>query len=186
MIDEEPKYKRRSLRLPEYDYTQPGAYFVTICTWQRRSLFGEVLDGTLILNRSGQIARDQWIRLRIRFPLVDFSKFVIMPNHVHGIIWIASEMVSAGDKLTNPSKTGLPHYANYNNQITPHSLGAIVRAYKSSVTWRLHALDQSTRVPIWQRNFYEHIIRDEQDWQNISDYIDTNPIKWEQDRLFPS
>ena len=184
MNNEKPKYRRRSLRLPDYDYTQPRAYFVTICTWKRHSLFGEVVDDTMILNRSGQVARDQWIRLSIRFPQADFSKYIIMPNHVHGIIWITSEMMGTGDKLTDISKKSLTHRTNHKNQIALRSLGTLVRAYKSSVTWRLHTLDQSTRMPIWQRNYYEHIIRDEQDLQNISDYIQTNPCKWEQDQLF--
>jgi len=91
------KHQRRSIRLKDYDYTQPGAYFVTLCTWRRECLFGDVANGAVQLSPFGRIAQEQWLRLGRRFPQVDFSTYVIMPNHVHGIIVLRDTGKGAGE-----------------------------------------------------------------------------------------
>ena len=182
MLNNNTNYHRRSIRLPDYDYTQPGAYFVTICTWNRKCLFGEVINSEMILNRIGQVVQQEWLRLRIRFPLVDFPIYTFMPNHVHGIIFITEAMNPKGSDDTayiagsQQGKTTI--------QVVSGSLGAIVRAFKASVTWRLHAAGLLNQVHVWQRNYYEHVIRNEEDLQSISDYIESNPQNWQRDRLF--
>lgn len=186
MQNNHPKFKRRSLRLPNYDYSQPGAYFITICSWQRACLFGKVIDGIMHLNQIGGIARDQWLRLGLRFPHSDIYSYIIMPNHMHGIIVINSEISDTPESLEGSTCTPLAQTHCARKHVSPGSLGAIVRAYKASVSWYIHALGGFNRKPIWQRNYYEHIIRDEQELQTIHDYIETNPQTWEQDRLFTS
>jgi REP element-mobilizing transposase RayT len=182
MPHNEKNNRRCSLRLPDYDYTQPGAYFVTICTYEKKSLFGKVVNGEMILNEVGQVAHQEWLRLNIRFRHMDFSTFVVMPNHVHGIIYISADMNHKG--LGDPAPFAGPLCSNSKFQVLPGSLGAVVRAYKASVTWRIRAIGLTNQAHIWQRNYYEHVIRNEQDFQTICDYIETNPQKWQQDRFF--
>jgi putative transposase len=175
-------FHRRSLRLPGYDYSQPGAYFVTLCTWLRKCIFGVIEDGMMQLNQAGQIAQKEWIRLGMRFPNADITNFVIMPNHVHGVVAIGKENKSFDiDRTTNNSTP--QNLVMIQNQIIPGSLGAIIRAYKAFVSLRLHVILQY-HGPIWQRNYYEHIISNELDLQNICEYIELNPYQWEQDRFF--
>ncbi len=180
------KHHRHSIRLPGYDYTQPGAYFVTLCTWQRTCMFGEVEGGNIHLNCLGKVARDQWVRLCDRFPKTDFSIFVIMPNHLHGIVMISSDNMDGADDLSMSSRVPQPLPSNAKSRIVAGSLGAIVRAYKAAVTWRLHAAGLIRHTPVWMRNYYEHIIRGEKELQTISDYIETNPIRWDKDQYNPS
>ncbi len=175
-------HRRRSLRLPDYDYTQPGAYFVTICTYERKSIFGKVVNGEMILNEAGQVAQQEWLRLNIRFRHMDFSTYIVMPNHVHGIINVTADINCK--ELGDPALFAGPLRGTNKSHILPGSLGAVVRAYKASVTWRLRALGLINQTHIWQRNYYEHIIRNQRDFQAIYDYIQTNPQKWQQDRLF--
>lgn len=187
-------HHRRSIRLQPYDYTHPGAYFVTICTWQMKHLMGEILVGEMQLNQAGQITRDQWLRLNKRFPQVEPSAFVIMPNHIHGILVISDPP----DKSSSPMSrrgaaepVGNPPSAlnrcaptcDLSPNVIPGLLGAIVRAYKSAVTLRINHLRSSNKTPIWQRNYFEHIIRDETDWENVLAYIQSNPSRWTEDRF---
>ncbi len=172
--------KRRSIRLKGYDYSLEGAYFVTISTYQHKCLFGDIIDGKMQLNGSGQIVSTQWLRLSQRFHPSDFSVFTIMPNHVHGIIRIGSDVgvgMERGDAVIPPPR---PYSSN---PITSNSPGAIVRAYKSSVPYRLNLMRRSASPPIWQRNYYEHIIRNEKENKQILDYIEMNTMSWPSDRL---
>jgi putative transposase len=184
MVSFDPKsHHRRSIRLKGYDYTQAGAYFVTICTWQHACSFGEIVDGVIRLTAEGRIASEQWVRLERRFPRADFSAFVIMPNHVHGIVVLTDEGRGAGVESGNVGN-GKPPLRPYNGpRVVPGSLGAIVRAYKAAVAFRIHAIGTNKVMPVWQRNYYEHIIRDEADWLLIMEYIEHNPQSWEEDRL---
>ena len=172
---------RKSNRLNGYEYTLAGAYFVTIVTYQYLCMFGEVINGEMKLNPSGKIAFDQWMRLSKRFSLSDFSTFVIMPNHVHGILF----MKGAGDDTRNnhDQSSTLRPFSSFH--IVPGSLGAIVRAYKASVSFRINIMLNLDHPPIWQRNYYDHIIRDQNDFDNIWKYIEQNPIKWDEDRFSP-
>ncbi len=163
---------RRSIRLPGYDYSQAGAYFVTIVTYDRKPLFGEVKNDEMHLNALGKIAQDEWFRtsrLRLYVKLLE-DEFIVMPNHIHGIIWIT-------DTVGAYRNTPLPTQSFHSPGI---GIGAIIRGYKSSVT-SINQLRQTPATPIWQRNYYEHIIRNEQEMQSIADYTITNPLNWEKD-----
>lgn len=159
-------------------------------------LFGEIIDGEMQLNPLGLTAQYQWLRLDKRFPQVETSEFVIMPNHMHGILVISDspEKISSprtrrgaaepcGDNFSELNRCAPTHRALPN--VIPGSLGAIVRAYKSAVTLRINHLRGSNYTPIWQRNYYEHIIRDDTDWATIIAYIQSNPSRWSEDRFFP-
>ena len=192
MQDVSQNRHRRSIRLKGYDYTQLGVYFVTICTVQRAEIFGEVVHGEMRLNPSGDIVREEWLKtaeIRSNVELHE-DEFVIMPNHVHGIVWIV-ESTSVG--ATRGSVESLPVGAtrrvaptNGSRTLVPGSLGAILGQFKSITAKRINLLRGTRGVSVWQRNFYEHIIRNETELENIWDYIDTNPLRWQEDKLHPA
>ncbi len=168
-------HHRRSIRLKEYDYTQKGAYFITIVTYQREPLFGEIVDGVMQLNEWGEIARREWFKTAELRPFVELyeDEFVVMPNHAHGILWMNDDV--GAERRSAP--TDMPH-------VTAGSLGAIVRAYKSAVTYAINAARQTRGMVVWQRNYYEHIIRNDADLNRIRNYIVNNPLKWADDDLY--
>lgn len=174
---------RRSIRMKGYDYSLAGAYFVTIATYQRLCLFGEVANGDIQLNQFGGIAFDQWIRLEKRFLLSDHSTFVIMPSHIHGIVHIVrgagEESQMAHDQIPPLRPYIIPN-------TVPGALGTIIRAYKASVTYRINAIRGFTYPPVWQRNYYEHVIRNEKEYEDIWNYIEANPMNWMDDSLNPN
>jgi putative transposase len=188
----DPKiHHRRSVRLKGYDYSQAGAYFVTIVAWQRECLFGEIVDGEMRLNRYGYIVRDAWFDLKKHYRHVELSAFVIMPNHVHGIIVLNDDgrggsFLSGGTNLPDVSNAGRDNLPT--NQTRPyvkpkprHCLPEIVRAFKSFSARRINHLRKTDGIPVWQRNYYEHIIRSEREMDNITKYIETNPLRWNDD-----
>ncbi len=168
MSEEEIKPRRKSIRLQEYDYSQPGVYFVTICTQNRECLFGNIGDEKMILNEYGRIVLSCWNDLPNHYSHVRLDAFQIMPNHGHGIIFI----VGAGLKpAPTPTKR--------------HGLPEIVRAFK---TFSARRINESRRTPgesIWQRNYYDRIIRDEDELNRIREYIIYNPLKWDLDHDNP-
>jgi putative transposase len=172
------KHHRRSTRLKNYDYTTPGAYFITICTYRRECLFGEIINGSMQLNKLGQIVLDEWLRsVEIRQE-IGFDAWVIMPNHFHGIIVInPATLVGANGRSPlqgMPSKT-----------MKPRSLSSFIAGFKSITTQRINIVRNLPRVPVWQRNYYDRIIRDQAALQQIRQYIDNNPLSWQQDQLHP-
>lgn len=152
------KHRRRSIRLQGYDYSQAGAYYVTVVAWGREHLFGEVLNAEMKLNRFGKIVQDAWCDLPKHYPHVELDAFCIMPNHVHAIIVLTDRIV-----------------------IKRHPLSEVVRAFKSFSARRINSLRKTRGVPVWQRNYYEHIIRDEKDLKAKRDYIMSNPLNWKYD-----
>ncbi|MCD6169906.1 MAG: transposase [Candidatus Latescibacteria bacterium] len=168
------RHHRRSIRLKEYDYTQPGAYFVTICTYDRRYLFGRVVDGAMRLNLFGKIVRDEWFKTsQVRQNVVLYPhEFVVMPNHIHGIVRIVDNIVGAQRRCAPTCRIN----------VTPGSLGAIVRAFKSAAARRINQIRNTFGQPVWQRNYYEHIIRNEGELNRIRGYIVNNPPRWHLDR----
>ena len=163
-------HNRRSIRLKEYDYSQPGAYFVTVCTWRRENLFGDVVDGEVRLNERGHIVKECWNEIPEHFPQVELDAFVVMPNHIHGIIVIkGNDDVGATHASPLRRKSGPP----------PRSLGAMVGSFKSAAARRIHV--ESGETSIWQRSYYERVIRDEKEWDLIRRYIEANPQNWEHD-----
>ncbi len=171
----EPRPDRRSTRLRSYDYSQAGSYFVTICAQNRECLFGNVTDGEMHLNAAGAIVQTVWDDLPNHYPNVELDRFVVMPNHVHGIIVI----VGAGLKpaLTKPAPT--------KPAPTKHGLPEIVRALKTFSARRINEMRNTPGVPIWQRNYYEHIIRNDDSLHRIREYIVNNPAQWALDRENP-
>jgi putative transposase len=165
------KHHRRSIRLKGYDYTSAGAYFITIATYQRECLFGEIVDGEMILNDYGRVADEFWRAIPKHFPNVELGAFVIMPNHIHGIIVItdvgATQCVAPTVTITSPCGP------------KSRSIGAIVGSFKSAVSYRLNK--QFNITNIWQRNYHERIIRDDDEWNKIHLYIEANPANWTED-----
>jgi len=174
------KRHRRSIRLKGYDYTQPGAYFVTLVTYDRVPLFGEIVNGEMQLNPLGEIARAEWFQTAVIRPYVVLhpDEFVAMPNHVHGIIWIVDDTVGAQRRCA-PTDRAVGGATPTN--VIPGSLGAIVRSFKSATTKRINVLRGASGDSIWQRNYYEHIIRSERALNAIRRYILNNPAKWTKD-----
>jgi len=297
MVNKPHLPQRASIRLPGYDYTQPGAYFITLCTQWREALFGEIVNGEMRLSAAGRVAAAEWRRLGRQFPGIRVGAFVVMPNHVHGILVIEDvgatrrgpintlvdeggspvprqdaarmgEGGSPGEIQTNqslratvdrptratldnenetisgenmeqndirPDQYGSPLHDAYpvgatrrgpintlvdeggspvpgqdagveatrRGQInTPGdeagspvgdrpngpaegSLGAVIGQFKSRATRRIRSIPGYEQIPVWQRNYYEHIIRNEAEWGMIAEYIKNNPGRWEQDRLHP-
>jgi len=229
---------RRSIRLKGYDYRLPGAYFITIVGWQRECSFGEIVDGRIQLNSIGKIIQKEWQQLVRHFPQIRLDAFVVMPNHIHGIIVIetaeaddpslvranrhsAEESRDTNDipvdqmkgnfdgslqigRATRPSTEkiratndipvdqmkgnfdGSPQQivqTRRPNGPQTNSLGAMIGQFKSLATKRIWALADINRHPIWQRNYYEHIIRDNLEYQRIVQYIENNPLQWHEDQL---
>ena len=177
-----PRYHRRSIRLKGYDYTQPGAYFVTICTHGRKMLFGRVVDGEMQLNEFGEIVREEWFRspdIRAEIELFP-TEFVVMPNHIHGIVWIVETDTDVGAHSRAPLRRDRAPLHR-----PPRSLGSFIAGFKSVVTKRINALRETPGARVWQRNYYERIIRDERALNAIRRYILTNPSRWSLDRYNP-
>jgi REP element-mobilizing transposase RayT len=152
--------QRKSPRLQGYDYSQSGAYFITICTHQRQNLFGEVIDGVMHCSQAGDIAMACWHIIPNHYPAVELDAFVVMPNHIHGIL------VLDGDG--KQFKT---------------VLGRVINGYKGAVTARIREQIDSNLVA-WQGRYHDHIIRDERGLNLIRAYVENNPAKWSNDSLF--
>jgi REP element-mobilizing transposase RayT len=169
------KHHRRSIRLPDHDYRSPGAYFVTICTHQGKLLFGEVVDDDVVLNEYGQIAHEEWQASEDIRREIELDAFVIMPNHIHGIVWIREK--------DDDSVVGAHGRAPLR---LPRSLGSFMAGYKSAVTARINRTRDTPGAPVWQRNYYEHIIRNDTALERIREYIQHNAAHWSEDRLHPA
>ncbi|HLE28800.1 MAG TPA: transposase [Anaerolineales bacterium] len=189
------KHHRRSIRLKGYDYAQAGAYFVTILARHGECVFGKVTTGQMRLNAVGQAAARVWQALPYHFPGVTLDGWVMMPNHMHGIVILAGEV--GGMRKGEASAPGSPDISDTRRAdasplperphgTAPRSLGAIVQNFKSVSTRRINALRQTPGQPVWQRNYYEHVIRGETDLQRIRQYIVNNPAKWHEDENNPN
>jgi putative transposase len=160
--------KRKSIRLQGYDYSQPGGYFVTMCTHKKIMLFGHIKNEKMILNPSGTVARGEWLQIKRIFPIVEIyeEEYIIMPNHIHGIVWIRDG--GATETVVRRTTSGPKK----------NSLGAIIGQYKSRVTKRIRHQMNNQGKPIWQRGYYDRIIRSDKDLRSIRRYIELNPFKW--------
>ncbi|MEA5594175.1 transposase [Rivularia sp. UHCC 0363] len=166
-------HHRRSIRLKSYDYTQEGAYFITICTKNKQCIFGDIKQGEIKLNSLGMIAYNCWQEIPQHFPHIKLDIFVIMPNHIHGILWI-NQTISKEDK---PRQYG---------KMVAGSIPCVIRSYKSAVTRQINQIcNQKSISPVWQRNFYENINRNEESLESIRKYILNNPLNWENDSENP-
>ena len=208
-------HRRRSIRLKGYDYARAGKYFLTICTDQRQCFFGDIVDGEMFLNNVGVVVRQCWVDIPEHFPQVELDDFVVMPNHVHGIISIMDggvgneypvegrgakniEMakgaknieMAKGAKNIGMAKgaknigmaKGAKDFSPQQVSGTSKTVGSIVRGFKVGVTKWVRGNTDIYKV--WQRNYWDHIIRDEQSLDRIRQYIRHNPSRWEDDKLF--
>jgi len=159
---------------------------MTIVTWQRESLFGFVENGEMKLNQFGMVALQQWEKLPKRFPNVELGAYVIMPTHMHGIIEITPRRGTAENQINfdGESFRRAPTHEQFQKPVKG-SIPTIIRSYKSSVSYRINLMRVTEGVPVWQRNYYEHIIRNEKDLQNKTDYIESNPMLWDDDENNP-
>lgn len=202
-------HHRRSIRLKGYDYSQAGAYFITICCKDRKCSFGKIENGEMILNEFGQIAFDEWMKLPGRYSNFELDVFQIMPNHLHGIVVLVGaglapaqlQPQSGNGNDMNVIRAGVDdNWAGVNPAPTdpqPHgfvpTVGDMMGAYKSLVAneclkiWKSRwegASPAPTMGKLWQQNFYEHIIRNEKSYKTISDYIVNNPKNWREDKFY--
>lgn len=184
------KHHRRSIRLKGYDYAQEGAYYVTIVTRRREFLFGEIVSEEMILNKLGKIVEWEWLELPKRLSYVELGVHVVMPNHFHGILFIHENVRATRQGQTMSLSGAEPLQIITPDGIggsplprgpKPASLGAIIAQFKSRATKRIWKIPEFKETPIWQRNYYEHIIRDDKDLQNKTDYIEANPRLWDED-----
>ena len=199
------RHHRRSIRLENYDYSQSGIYFVTICTKNREHIFCSIENGETKLSEEGIIADKCWMEIPTHFPDVVLHEYVIMPNHIHGIIEIkksmdvldrdarnnvdihnnvdARDIVGAKNFSPQPHPPSpQPHPSSLTNESirptgTSRTIGSIVRGFKIGVT-------KGIGYSPWQRNYYEHIIRDYMEYERIAEYIVQNPLKWENDCFY--
>lgn len=172
------KHHRRSIRLKEYDYSQEGLYFITICVRNMHHLFGDIEEGVMFLNDAGKMVEEEWLKIDDRFGNVRLHEYVVMPNHFHSILEIVDDNVGQPQGI-----------APTDDCVTKKTVGDMVGAFQSIVTveyirgvkncgWK--RFDKK----LWQRNYWEHIIRNEKAYQNISNYIINNPKKWTDDRFY--
>ena len=156
-------HPRKNIRLPYYDYTSGGMYFITICTRHREAFFGTITDGELILNDAGAMVKHTWQTIPDRFPSVYLHEYIIMPNHFHAILEI--------------------------DHATSTQLGDIIGAFKSiSTNYYIHGVRKQNWKPfekrLWQRNYYEHVIRNEKSYLTLTEYIQNNPLSWKEDMFY--
>jgi putative transposase len=184
------KHHRRSIRLRGYDYAQAGAYFVTVVTQERACCFGEVVEGRMELNDAGRMIWSEWEALSRRFPAVELDEFIVMPNHVHGIVWIVgASLVDAQDRATTrvapTGSAAVEESEGATTRVAP-TLGDVVGAFKSITTNAyITGVKAGNWEPfpgrLWHRNYYEHIIRNDESLNRIRRYIVDNPAQWAND-----
>ena len=169
---------RKVIRLKEYDYSQAGGYFITICTHNREYLFGQVVNYQMMLNKTGETVKQWWLKLEDKFINVKLDNYVVMPNHIHGIIVvIEKDKVGAIHEL--PLQSGM---MLRRQMLIPKTVGY----FKMNSAKYINRLRDAMGYPLWQRNYYEHVIRNENELDRITEYIQNNPLKWDLDRENPS
>ena len=177
--------RRKSMRLRGYDYSQPGGYFVTICTRNRVCTFGEIRDGHMSLSPTGELVRRCWEAIPSHFGNTSVDLFQVMPNHLHGIVKIREHDDIVGVECIQPLREtrggGQRTRRNRYQHIIPGSLGSIIRSFKAAVTREVRRILTRRRDRIWQRSFYDHVVRSDIDHFFIERYIELNPILWHLD-----
>jgi putative transposase len=157
------QHHRHSIRLPRYDYSRVGGYFVTLCTADRECLLGSVAGNEMNLVPAGLVVAQSWKGLPSHYPHVALDLFVVMPNHLHGIL----------------------HLGGSEGETRRHPLSEVIRAFKAYSAKRINVIRRSPGSPVWQRNFYERVIRDEAELERVRGYIVENPVRWSVDRENP-
>ena len=173
------KYRIQSNRLQNYDYGQDGAYFITICTKDRKHYFGKIIDGKMQYSKIGIIADILWNEILHHSKNMTLGEFIIMPNHIHGILIIDGRNKACLVSTTNANHKNIGKN-RFQNQ-GKNTISSIIGSYKSAVTKHLNRLNFDFA---WQPLFYDHIIRNERSYQKISRYILNNPLNWQKDELY--
>ena len=164
---------RKRARLPGFNYASPGAYFVTVCTHKRACILSAIEGADVILSPLGEVVRDTWLQLPLHFPCTEVDAFVVMPNHVHCILTLHGR----GTACRAPTEAfGHP---------VPGSIATIVRSFKAAATRAINLLRGTPGATVWQRGYYEHIIRSPLELDRVRGYIETNPLRWALDRENP-
>ena len=160
-----PLRSRQSIWLKGYDYKRAGGYFVTICTWQRDSVFGNMFKNEMHLNDCGRIVEKAWLDLPHRYPLVELNEFIVMPDHFHGILFL----------IESPQELVAKQ----------HGLPENVKGFKSQSAHQINPVQDTKGILVWQRGYYDRIIRNESEKELIRKYISSNPIQWGFDKEYP-
>lgn len=176
------KYRVESIRLKNYDYTKDGSYFITICTDDRLPLFGNIRNGLMEMNEYGIIVTKCWNDLPNHYPNLILDEFVIMPNHIHGIMIIDNKRVGYVETGLRPVSTNMMITTPPKKNI--HGLPEFIRALKSFSTRRINKIRNTHGKTIWQRNYYDRIIRNEDELNRTRQYLINNPAKWKEDRHY--
>ena len=169
-------HHRRSIRLRNYDYSRAGAYFVTVCTRNRECLFGEIEDGMMRPNAAGRIVADEWMKTAQIHDEIESDEWAVMPNHFHGIVIFADNIGEIHEFPLRMTRT----------QRRNMTLPKLVGRFKMLSSKHINLLRNTPGTPLWQRNYWEHVIRDEDDLRRIREYIRSNPARWEEDTLHPA
>jgi REP element-mobilizing transposase RayT len=177
------RHHRRSIRLKGYDYAQAGAYFVTLCTQARECLLGEVAGNAMRLNDWGRIVAESWEWLAEQYPYVELDEWVVMPNHMHGIIVLVNDDGGDGPLGRGGSRPAPTRPAPTTKR---KPLGQLIGAFKTVSAKRINLMRGTPGAPVWQRNYYEHIVRDDRALKAIRHYIQNNPLKWALDMDNPA
>jgi REP element-mobilizing transposase RayT len=167
---------RKAIRLRYYDYSQAGGYFITICTYNREHLFGQVTDHQIVLNEAGDVVKRWWLQLEDKFTGIKLGSCVVMPNQVHGIITVAEKEVGAIHELPLRREK-----IERRRMLIPKIIGY----FKMNSAKYVNRLRGAAGHTLWQRNYYDHVIRDENELSRIREYIHNNPLKWDLDRENP-
>jgi putative transposase len=185
------RHHRRSIRLQGYDYTLTGAYFVTLCTWDRSCLFGDIVDAAMAPSAFGLVVASYWEKIVVHAAHVSLDASVLMPNHVHGILVLTgdhraeAESATTEDAPFDPAAGDGSPAAQRPHGTQPGSLGAVLQNWKSTATRRINQMRHTPEARVWQDNYFEHIIRNERELWAIRQYIENNPAQWAQDRERP-
>lgn len=175
-------HHRRSIRLKDYDYSQAGSYFVTICAWQRECLFGDIVDGEMRLNDFGRVVDAVWYGLPDHYVGIELDEYTVMPNHFHGIIAIVGAGFKPAQLEDAQERAGLKPAPTQKQ----HGLSEIIRGFKTFSSRRINESRANPGCPVWQRNYYERVIRNETELARAREYIVNNPLKWELDHENPT
>ena len=176
------KYKIESTRLKHWDYSSNGTYFITICTKNRERFLGEIVGGEMQLSEIGKIVQKYWLEIPDHFSFIVLDNFIIMPNHVHGIV-VIDNANNVETRQCLVSTSGMKTINRFQNQ-GKHTISSIIGAYKSICTKTINKIQNKIFFG-WQSSFYDHIIRSENELSRIREYIVNNPIKWDSDRNNP-
>ncbi len=193
-------HDRNSIRLKGYDYSSAGFYFVTICTHKRQCLFGEIVNDEMVLNEYGKIIAEEWVKSAKIRQEIELDEWIVMPNHFHTIIALAQPVADIAHQPPVGANGCLPSSClpsddspatNDNSQrvappMKPRSLSSAIAGFKSAATTRINTIRNAPGTPVWQRNYYEHIVGNQSSLEKIRHYIQNNPKSWNTDQLHPN